>query len=150
MVGDVGLIPGSTLIEGDPTPGMRREVALQSERLWCGLVHTEPGAASGWHHHGEHETALYIVAGEVRIEFGPDGRESAAAVVGDFLVIAPHAVHREINPGATTSTAVIARAGRGTPTVNVAGPAPGPVTGRQPRPAADPPSPSGTPPAATR
>lgn len=139
MVGEVELIPGSTLREGDPTPGMRREVALQSERLWCGLVHAEPGAASGWHHHGEHETALYVVAGEVQIEFGPGGSGSVAAGPGDFLVIAPHAVHREVNPGATPSTALIARAGRGTPTVNVAGPAPHPVTGRRPPPAGDPP-----------
>jgi uncharacterized RmlC-like cupin family protein len=31
--------------------------------------------SSGWHHHGEHDTAVYVVDGGLRMEFGPEGRE---------------------------------------------------------------------------
>jgi uncharacterized RmlC-like cupin family protein len=115
--------PPDELTDADPTPGMKRKLAFEAPGLWAGLVHTQPGASSGWHHHGEHETSLYVVEGTMRLEFGPDGRESVEAGAGAFLHVPAHTVHRESNPGDATSTAVIARAGRGVPTVNVDGPA---------------------------
>ena len=112
------------LTEADPTPGMRREQAFSVDGLWAGLVHTEPGAASGWHHHGAHETSLYVVSGRLRLSFGPGGAEQVEAGPGDFLHVPAGTVHREANPTDEVSTAVIARAGRGAPTVNVEGPDP--------------------------
>ena len=112
------------LTEADPTPGMRREQAFSVDGLWAGLVHTEAGAASGWHHHGEHETSLYVVSGRLQLSFGPGGVEQVEAGPGDFLHIPAGTVHREANPTDEVSTAVIARAGRGAPTVNVEGPDP--------------------------
>ena len=109
----------------DPTPGMLRRRAFDAPGLWAGLVDTEPGAASGWHHHGEHESGLYVLAGALRLDFGPAGRSTVEAHEGDFVHVPAGVVHRESNPGATTSRAVIARAGRGVPTVNVEGPEPG-------------------------
>jgi uncharacterized RmlC-like cupin family protein len=85
-------------------------------------VHTEPGAVSGWHHHGDHETSLYVVAGGMRLDFGPGGAESVLAGPGDFLHVPAGVVHREANPGADVSTVVVARAGVGAPTVNVDSP----------------------------
>lgn len=90
--------------------------------LWSGLVHTDPGATSGWHHHGEHETSLYVVSGTMRLEFGPGGRSVVEAGPGDFVHVPAHVVHRESNPSGQQATAVIARAGKGIPTVNVDGP----------------------------
>jgi uncharacterized RmlC-like cupin family protein len=101
---------------------MRRRVAFEAPGLWAGVVHTEPGAVSGWHHHGDHETSLYVVDGRMRLDFGPGGAESVEARAGDFLHVPAGTVHREANPGTQTSTAVIARAGGGVPTVNVDGP----------------------------
>lgn len=120
----VRAVRADELVAGDPTPGMSRECALDVPGLWAGLVHTEPGALSGWHHHGEHETALYVVRGVLRLESGPDGREVVEAGPGEFLHVPANTVHRESNPGSERSTAVIARAGAGAPTVNVAGPGP--------------------------
>jgi uncharacterized RmlC-like cupin family protein len=110
----------------DPTPGMSREVALHTESMWSGTVDTEPGAVSGWHHHGDHETTLYIVSGRMRLESGPDGGHVVEAGPGDFLHVPAGAVHRESNPGSGRSQAVIVRCGSGTPTVNVEGPAAAP------------------------
>ena len=102
---------------------MRRERAFAAPGLWAGLVHTEGGAASGWHHHGDHETSLYVVQGRMRIEFGPAGGDAVEAGPGDFLHVPAHTVHRELNPDEEPSMAVIARAGDGgPPTVNVDGP----------------------------
>ncbi|HMC71707.1 MAG TPA: cupin domain-containing protein, partial [Mycobacteriales bacterium] len=116
-------VAADELTESDPTPGMRRQLAFTAPGLWSGLVHTDPGAASGWHHHGSHETSLYVVRGEMRIEFGPGGSDAVVGRAGDFLHVPANTVHRELNPGDAPSVAVIARAGdAGPPTVNVDGP----------------------------
>ncbi len=120
----VRVVRPTEFVEADPTPGMRREQALDETGLWAGLVHTEPGMTSGWHHHGGHETAIYVVSGTLRMQFGPGGRETLDAGPGEFVHVPAFAVHRESNPTDRTSTAVLARAGGGVRTVNVAGPDP--------------------------
>ena len=109
----------------DPTPGKAREEAIAVDGLWSGLVRSEPGVASGWHHHGDHDSSIFVIEGSVRIEFGPDGARSVEAGPGDFLHIPKHLVHREINAGSTPSREIITRSGTGPPTVNVDGPAAG-------------------------
>src|SRR6476469_724456 len=108
----------------DPTPGKVREQAIAVDGMWSGLVRTEPGATSGWHHHGDHDTSVYVVAGTVRLEFGPGGAHAVEAGPGDFLHIPRHVVHREGNTGTTPSEEVVTRSGSGPVTVNVDGPAP--------------------------
>lgn len=56
------------------------------------------------------------------MEFGEGGRETLEAEVGDFLLVSPHAVHRESNPGAEESVIVVVRSGSGEPVFNVDGP----------------------------
>ena len=118
-------VAADALQPADPTPGMTREVALQTEGMWSGTVDTAAGTVSGWHHHGTHDTTLYIVHGRMRLESGPDGAHVVEAGPGDFLHVPAGAVHRESNPGDEPSRAVIVRCGSGTPTVNVEGPATG-------------------------
>ena len=118
-----GLVPGDALTEADPTPGMTRRLAGHQDGMWAGTVDTEPGAASGWHHHGTHETTLYVVRGVMRLESGPGGEHVVEAGPGDFLRVPAGAVHRESNPGSEPSRAVIVRCGEGAPTTNVDGPA---------------------------
>lgn len=104
------------------TPGMVREEAIATEGLWSGFVRTPGGSVSGWHHHGDHETSIYLVAGAMRMEFGPDGRELIDLTPGDFCYVPAGIVHRESNPSDEESQAVVVRAGKGPPTVNVDGP----------------------------
>lgn len=116
-------VSGHDLVPADPTPGMSRRLAMHQDGMWTGLVDTEPGAVSGWHHHGDHETTLFIVSGRMRLESGAGGGEVVEAGPGDFLRVPAGAVHRESNPGDEPSRAVIVRCGSGEPTINVDGPA---------------------------
>jgi uncharacterized RmlC-like cupin family protein len=113
----------SERVEADPTPGMRRERAIEVEGLWAGLVHTEPAMTSGWHHHGEYETSIYVAKGTLRMESGPGGAEVVDAGPGDFLHVPKGAIHRESNLSREASELVVVRAGHGPPTINVDGPA---------------------------
>ena len=118
-------VAADELQPGDPTPGMTRHVALHTQTMWSGTVDTDAGAVSAWHHHGDHDTTLYIVSGRMRLESGRDGQSVVEAGPGDFLRVPAGAIHRESNPGDEASRAVIVRCGQGTPTINVEGPARG-------------------------
>ncbi len=113
----------SERVTADPTPGMTREQAIARSGLWAGLVRTEPHMVSGWHHHADYDTAIYIVDGLLRMESGPDGGVVTDGGPGDFLFVPKGAVHREMNPGDRASEIIVIRAGEGPPTVNVDGPA---------------------------
>lgn len=119
------VVRAEELRRADPTPGMTRRVGLQAAGMWSGTVDTEPGATSGWHHHGDHDTTLYVVSGRMRLESGVDGGHVVEAGPGDFVHVPAHAVHRESNPSDATSRAVVVRCGSGPPTTNVDGPAGG-------------------------
>jgi uncharacterized RmlC-like cupin family protein len=116
-------------VAADPTPGMRREQAISGDGLWSGLVSTDPHMVSGWHHHGDHETAIYVVDGALRMESGPGGAQVVEAGPGDFVHVPRGAVHRESNPTDGVAHVVVTRAGTGPTTVNVDGPAPGRLPG---------------------
>jgi uncharacterized RmlC-like cupin family protein len=118
----VRLIRASERTTGAATPGMTREEAFATDRMWSGLVRTEPGMRSGWHHHGDYETAIYVLTGGFRMEFGPGGQDVIDASPGDFLYVARGAIHRESNPADEEGTAIVVRSGAGDPVFNVDGP----------------------------
>ena len=107
---------------GPSTPGMERQQAFATDAMWSGVVRTEAGMVSGWHHHGEYETTIYVLTGALRMEFGPDGSTTVTAGPGDFVHVPKGAVHRESNPSAGPADIVVVRAGRGESTINVDGP----------------------------
>ena len=119
----VSLIRPEDRVEGDPTPGMIREQAVAFEGMWAGLVTTEPHMISGWHHHGEYETTIYVISGALRMESGPEGESVVEAHPGAFLYVPKDAIHRESNPGDIESHIVVVRAGHGPTVFNVEGPA---------------------------
>jgi uncharacterized RmlC-like cupin family protein len=108
--------------DGPATPGMIREQAFATDDLWAGLVRTAAGMVSGWHHHAEYETAIYVLSGALRMEFGPGGGSILEGQPGDFLYVARGAIHRESNPADSESRIIVIRSGSGTPVVNVEGP----------------------------
>jgi uncharacterized RmlC-like cupin family protein len=101
---------------------MERQRAFETERLWAGLVRTEPGMVSGWHHHGTYETTIFVLRGALAMEFGQEGARTVEAGPGDFLLVPAGAVHREANPSAEPAEVIVVRAGTGDSTINVDGP----------------------------
>ena len=112
------------------TTNMYREAAIEPEEgaagppLWMGLVTTPPGMVSGWHHHGDCVSGIYVVSGRARFSWGPGGRERAEVGPGDFLAVAPGAIHQEEALGEEPLVLVVARGAAGTLVVNTEGPEP--------------------------
>ena len=118
-------VPGTSLPEADHTPGMTRRQAVAGASMWSGTVVTDPGAVSGWHHHGDHESTIYVVRGALRMEFGPAGTDTFDAMAGDFVHVPAGADPPRVEPrAATRPCSSCVRCGSGDPTVNVDSPAP--------------------------
>lgn len=118
----VVLITASEREEADPTMGMIREQAIAIEGMWTGLVRTEAHGSSGWHHHGNYDTSIYVIDGELRMEFGSDGNDILDAGPDDFIYVPKGVIHKESNPSDHESHIVVTRAGSGPPTIGVDAP----------------------------
>lgn len=110
------------------TPGMRRLAALSgarvgSERIWIGETHVAPGAVSGDHHHGQSETAIYVVRGRPEFVFHDGGGEVRISTSpGDYVFVPPFVPHREENPDpAEPAVVVISRSTQEAIVVNLEG-----------------------------
>ena len=109
------------------TPGMSRSEAISastvgSERLWMGRTTVGAGASSGNHHHGDSETAIYVVSGHPVFVFARDGEEVRLTPgPGDYVFVPPFTPHREENPGAEEAVVVIARSSQEAIVVNLPG-----------------------------
>jgi uncharacterized RmlC-like cupin family protein len=107
------------------TSGMARLEAISgksvgAEKLWMGQTHVTAGAKSGNHHHGEAETAIYVVAGTPAFVFADGDREiRLEAKPGDYIFVPPYVPHREENPGADEAIVVIARSSQEAIVVNL-------------------------------
>jgi quercetin dioxygenase-like cupin family protein len=77
------------------------------------------GVVSGWHHHGEYDSIIYVVEGAFDVETA-DGLTRAE--VGDFVHIPAHTVHREGNSSSDPAEVVLVRRGTGPVVINVDGP----------------------------
>jgi uncharacterized RmlC-like cupin family protein len=93
--------------------GMRRFAAISgktvgSEKLWMGRTHVGPAMASANHHHGESETAIYVVSGHPRFVFEENGTEVALDTrAGDYIFVPPYVAHREENPDPQEEAVVV-------------------------------------------
>jgi uncharacterized RmlC-like cupin family protein len=71
--------------------------ATPSSRIWLGKVANEPGYRSVPHHHGDAETAGYVLKGRARIYFGENFDEHLDMEEGDFVFVPPYMPHIEAN-----------------------------------------------------
>ena len=105
---------------------MQREAAISqrlvgAEQLWFGYVELAPGAVSAVHHHGESESAIYVISGHARFRSGPDLSEDHDAEAGDFVWVPPFALHQEVNRSHTEPVRIaVARSTQEAIVVNVA------------------------------
>jgi uncharacterized RmlC-like cupin family protein len=99
---------------GPVTPGMHRLEALAEDGAWLGTVTTEPNTISGWHHHGDYETYIYVLSGAARLDTIDAGTvERHEAPAGSFIVVPRGTVHREGSASPTGVEAVLVRIGSG-------------------------------------
>jgi uncharacterized RmlC-like cupin family protein len=121
-------------LDGDTaqTGGMRRFAAVSgqtvgSEKLWMGQTHVAPATSSSDHHHGESETAIYVVSGHPEFVFLDDTGEEPEevrlrAAPGDYVFVPPYVPHREENPDpGEEAVVVIARSTQEAIVVNLPG-----------------------------
>jgi uncharacterized RmlC-like cupin family protein len=120
-VGILKLVRKEELTEAEGSPGMSRAAAFASDDLWIGTATTHGGAVSGWHHHGAHDSYIYVVSGTAVLE-DADGGRRLEAHAGDHVHVPKYAVHRESNPEPTPSELLVLRLGTGDVVVNVEGP----------------------------
>jgi mannose-6-phosphate isomerase-like protein (cupin superfamily) len=80
------------------------------------------GFVGGWHHHGKRQMYGYVISGKAAIEFGKNGEEVASFSQGDFFVIPPGLVHRDVNPNKDDVIIAIFNVGAGPTSVQVSGP----------------------------
>lgn len=81
---------------------MWREAAISAgttgaDVLWMGYVELAPGMRSAHHHHGESESAIYMISGRARFLTGDRLEEAHDAGEGDFIWVPPHLRHVEMN-----------------------------------------------------
>ncbi|MFE2373814.1 cupin domain-containing protein [Streptomyces sp. NPDC059398] len=114
------------------TDGMRRFAAISgtttgSEKLWMGETRVAAATSSSDHHHGESETAIYVVSGHPEFVFLDDSGQGPEEVrlrtgPGDYVFVPPFVPHREENPDPDDeAVVVIARSTQEAIVVNLAG-----------------------------
>ncbi|HEV7657277.1 MAG TPA: cupin domain-containing protein [Mycobacteriales bacterium] len=93
--------------------GMVREEAISgttvgSDKLWMGRTTVRPAASSADHHHGESETAIYVVSGHPEFVFlDGDAERRVRTSPGDYVYVPPFAPHREENPDPVRDAVVV-------------------------------------------
>ena len=123
-MGHVEVVRRGAMSIGPESQSVARKSTQVDEFVSVGEVRNGPQTTTGWHHHGERTACVYVVQGQVRIEWGPGGRDSANLASGDFYVISPNTTHRECNPGSDENCWVGFIVGSGAEVVNVEGPEP--------------------------
>lgn len=118
----IEVVHGTDLKQGESTRGIVRHKAFESSQVLVSRTQLDPGAVSGWHHHGTHDLYGFLVSGQLRLEYGPGGTEAAALSPGDFVHIPPGVVHRDVNPDPKKGSVVVnILVGSGVRVVNVDG-----------------------------
>jgi uncharacterized RmlC-like cupin family protein len=105
----------SVSAETAQTSGMQRFAAISktsvgSDKLWMGQTHVRPSMQSGNHHHGEAETAIFVLSGHPEFVFldsesGVETRLQAAP--GDYIFVPPFTPHREENNDPSVEAVVV-------------------------------------------
>ena len=96
------------------TRGMIRRPGIDANtvgagKIWLGHVTCLPNTLGPPHHHGEAETAAFVLSGHVRVYFGENFEEYVDAGPGDFIFVPAHMPHIEGNVTDEPAEAVLSR-----------------------------------------
>jgi uncharacterized RmlC-like cupin family protein len=115
-------------VEDTASGAMLREAAIAgrttgAQHLWVGYVELPPGMQSAVHHHGDSESAIYVISGQARFLCGDDLSQEEDADPGDFVWVGPNEVHVELNrSGLDPVRMVVARSTQEAIVVNIEAP----------------------------
>ena len=109
------VVPAGLSGDTAQTAGMTRVEAISgktvgSSALWMGETHVSPATASADHHHGESETAIYVVRGNPVFVFHSaeqGGETRIETKPGDYIFVPPWVPHREENPDPDNEAVVV-------------------------------------------
>ena len=88
-------------------PAITHEL-VGADKLWMGMTILEPGMRTAPHHHGARETGIYLVAGRVRLRWGPRLEGETEVEAGDLVFLPPHLAHDETNQSADEAAVWVA------------------------------------------
>jgi uncharacterized RmlC-like cupin family protein len=107
-------VPKSELtIPAGQSSGMQRLEAISgtsagAAKLWMGESHVPAGTRSADHHHGESESAIFVLSGHPEFVFLEDGVERRIRTQpGDYVYVPPFVPHREENPSSDEEAVVV-------------------------------------------
>ena len=72
-----------------------------SRGIWLGMITMPPGSRTKAHLHDGHETAIYMVSGEIDLWSGEDLRHHEIARAGDYIYIPAGVSHVAVNRSQT-------------------------------------------------
>ncbi len=98
-MGSIRVVRGGELAAGQQSDGITRQTDQVDEHVSLALATIESNVMSGWHHHGDHTSCVYVLKGRLHIDWGPGGREGVDLAAGDFYVVSANTIHREGNSG---------------------------------------------------
>lgn len=110
------------LQSGAETPGVDRRTAFETANNVMVQSRVAGDSATDWHHHGDRHVYVYLVEGNVALEYGPDGSKRLEGTAPLYAHIPPGVVHRDVNPTDGEQLSVINFVGSGPLVVNVDGP----------------------------
>ncbi len=100
-------------IPAGQSSGMQRLEAISGTSagagaLWMGESHVAAGSRSADHHHGESESAIFVLSGHPEFVFLEDGVERRICTQpGDYVFVPPFVPHREENPSRDEDAVVV-------------------------------------------
>jgi uncharacterized RmlC-like cupin family protein len=98
----------------EPTFGTERRHFFDRDGRWigwAGWIRNDAGDVSGWHHHADNETYVYVIRGSVTIDIDAVGGESIVARAGDFFYVPSRTIHRETTSQEADLEAFVLRVG---------------------------------------
>src|SRR5207247_2990530 len=95
----IEVVRSRELHRGDSTEGIVRERAFEDDRAVVGRSRISGGVVSAWHHHGTRHLYGFLVAGRIRLDYGPAGREFGELKRGDFFQDPPGLRPRTVERG---------------------------------------------------
>ncbi len=123
---DIIYVRAADMTDGPNTPGQPRKTAYEAGGIWTGVTTvTAKDIPSQWHHHKDHDSIMYMLNGEIRVDWGDGGEKSFTLKPGDFAFFRRGVIHRaQILECEGDCNFVVVRLGEGETVENVQGPGP--------------------------